>query len=133
MSVGPVWPVSVKAVVLWGDEVVLLRNERQEWELPGGRLEPHERPEDCVVREVEEELGIHAIVEQLIDVWVYDVAREGKVLIITYGCSSPRPELLTRSDEHNDVGVFAVRGLDHIRLPAGYAGSIRAWHALQSR
>jgi len=30
------WPVSVKGVILDGDRVVLLRNERDEWELPGG-------------------------------------------------------------------------------------------------
>ena len=29
----PLWPVSVKGVCLVGGEVVLLRNERDEWEL----------------------------------------------------------------------------------------------------
>lgn len=36
----PLWPVSVKGVALDAHErVLLLRNERNEWELPGGRLE----------------------------------------------------------------------------------------------
>jgi hypothetical protein len=36
----PLWPVSVKAVVLDDRErILLLHNERDEWELPGGRLE----------------------------------------------------------------------------------------------
>ena len=32
------FPVSVKGVVVRANRVLLLRNERDEWELPGGRL-----------------------------------------------------------------------------------------------
>jgi 8-oxo-dGTP pyrophosphatase MutT (NUDIX family) len=53
----PVFPVSVKGVVFVGDRVALLKNERQEWELPGGRQEAGEAPAACVVREIREELG----------------------------------------------------------------------------
>ena len=51
------FPVSVKAVVEVGGRVPLLRNERAEWELPGGRLEAGEELEAAVEREVREELG----------------------------------------------------------------------------
>jgi 8-oxo-dGTP pyrophosphatase MutT (NUDIX family) len=34
------FPVSVKGVLFQRGTVVLLENERAEWELPGGRLEP---------------------------------------------------------------------------------------------
>src|SRR6185369_13602359 len=36
MAQPPVWPVSIKGVCLVGGKVVLLKNERDEWELPGG-------------------------------------------------------------------------------------------------
>ena len=51
------FPVSIKGVLVEAGRVVLLENERDEWELPGGRLEPGEAPETCLVREFAEELG----------------------------------------------------------------------------
>ncbi|MGP3946800.1 hypothetical protein ACTWQK_45600, partial [Streptomyces sp. 6N106] len=58
----PLWPVSVKGVALDAqDRVVLLKNERDEWELPGGRLEigspdgavlPDASPEAALEREI---------------------------------------------------------------------------------
>lgn len=35
------------------------------WEFPGGKLESNERPEDALVRELEEEIGIIATEYQL--------------------------------------------------------------------
>ena len=56
------FPVSVKGVVVRNGSVVLLRNERDEWELPGGKLEPGEAPDACVVREIAEELDLARMV-----------------------------------------------------------------------
>lgn len=124
----PLWAVSVKGVVLWDDSVVLLHNERGEWDLPGGRLEHHETPEECVVREMAEELGVAARADQLIDTWVYEVFPGRRVLIVTYGCSAERPDDLRVSSEHDDAGVFPVSALDDLVMPAGYRTSIRRWH-----
>ena len=51
------YQISVKGVVVRNGQVLLLRNERQEWELPGGRLELGETPPQCVARELTEETG----------------------------------------------------------------------------
>lgn len=34
------------------------------WEFPGGKIEPQETPEACVVREIKEELQVTAQVER---------------------------------------------------------------------
>jgi len=36
--------------VVRGGRVLLLRNERDEWELPGGKLDLGEEPPDCLAR-----------------------------------------------------------------------------------
>ena len=50
-----VWPVSVKGVLLRHDQVLLLLNERNEWELPGGHVEEGESPKEALAREFQEE------------------------------------------------------------------------------
>ena len=50
--------VSVKGVFCApSGEVVLLMNERDEWELPGGRIEIGESSTECLSREIREELA----------------------------------------------------------------------------
>ncbi|WP_296226894.1 NUDIX domain-containing protein [Ralstonia sp. UBA689] len=52
-------PVSVKGVLRApAGEVVLLLNEREEWELSGGRIEPGESSTECLAREIAEELNV---------------------------------------------------------------------------
>jgi len=51
-------PVSVKGVLLVDGAVVLVKNDRDEWELPGGRVDPGETHAQTLVREFKEELAI---------------------------------------------------------------------------
>lgn len=79
-------PISVKGIVFEDDKVWLRLNERNEWELPGGRLEPGEQPEETVIRELYEELGFNVIVSKIIQAHTYTIHSKN-VLIITYLCS----------------------------------------------
>jgi ADP-ribose pyrophosphatase YjhB (NUDIX family) len=51
----------VKVVVRRGDDVLLVRHtygRRWEWDLPGGFINHDEAPQDAVLRELEEEVGL---------------------------------------------------------------------------
>jgi len=122
------YPVSVKGVILLDGKVVLLKNRRNEWELPGGKLDPGESPEACVVREIQEELGLKVAVSRILDSWVYNILGKVEVLIITYYCTcipgeSGPPRI---SHEHKELGLFSPEDVPGLNMPEGYKRSINA-------
>ncbi len=123
------FPVSVKGVLFKDGRVVLLENEREMWELPGGRLEPGEDPATCLVREIAEELGVDVAVEAILDSWVYEVLPQREVLIVTYGVTRTDRRDMRVSDEHRRFGVYPLGELDGLPMAEGYRRSIRAWAA----
>ncbi|WP_143174008.1 NUDIX hydrolase [Streptoalloteichus hindustanus] len=56
-------PLPLALVVVHHAEHVLMvfDRRRQQWELPGGLIEPHESPAEAAVRELAEETGIHGV------------------------------------------------------------------------
>lgn len=126
-------PVSVKGVVLSDERAVLLKNERDEWELPGGRPEPGEGPQDCLRREIQDELAVRVAVGPLLKVEVYEVVPGGHVLIVAYGCVAEHAGNMKLSDEHSAIGLFDAGNIVAGGIPRVYADAIRTWSDHPSR
>jgi mutator protein MutT len=124
-------PISVKAVVGRDGCVALLRNERDEWELPGGKLEAGEAPETCVIREVREETGWEVELVALLDVWVYEPEPKRSVFVVTFAASLVSDQDPVVSAEHNEVRLVPTREVEGLRMPEGYKRSIHRWATLQ--
>ena len=121
------YPVSVKGVLLVGGKVVLVRNDRGEWELPGGRLEIGETPEQALAREFEEELSIQVEAAEIVDSYLFEAIPSKHVFIVTYGCRLRGSFSPVLSAEHTEFGLHALAELGRIPLPAGYVRSIQSW------
>jgi 8-oxo-dGTP pyrophosphatase MutT (NUDIX family) len=122
-------PLSIKGVVIHDDHVLLLRNERGEWDLPGGRPEPGEDHRAALKREVLEETGLDVEVGGLLGEHLFEVLPGTFVRIAAYACRVVGATAVTLSPEHLGMRWMMLAGLaeriDGYRLPAGYLGAIR--------
>jgi len=125
------FPVSVKGILVRDGRVVLMRNPRDEWELPGGKLEADETPEGCVAREIAEELGLAVAVGPLIDIWVYRIAPGVEVLVVAYACEPDAWPARLESPEGSEVGLFGADEIDGLPLPDGYRRAVRLRFAMR--
>jgi 8-oxo-dGTP pyrophosphatase MutT (NUDIX family) len=123
------FPVSVKGVAVQDSRVLLLENERNEWELPGGKLELGEDPPDCLVREISEETGWQVTAGPVLDCWQYHIRQGSDVVIVTYGCHVNSTDPPVVSNEHKKAGLFAPGEVPGLVMPDGYKRSIIAWFA----
>lgn len=83
-------PVSAKGIVFEEEAVWLRKNERNEWELPGGKVDRGEQPSETVARELREELGFEVEVLGVVDAVLYEIKSsldEARgVLVLSYLC-----------------------------------------------
>lgn len=126
-------PVSVKGIVFEGGKVWLRRNERDEWELPGGKLEEGEQPEDAVVREMQEELGFNVEVKGIVQAHLYTIEESqdeaNGVLVVSYLCN-----ILQKSGDFELEGeagpaefkAFALEEIDELNMPLFYKRAIKS-------
>jgi 8-oxo-dGTP pyrophosphatase MutT (NUDIX family) len=119
--------VSIKGVLLVEGQVVLVKNPRNEWELPGGRIDLGESHAQALSREFNEELAVNVSVSELIDSYLFEVIPGHNVQIVTYGCTLAGPFDPTLSDEHTEYCLWPVHRLSQINLPEGYRRSVERW------
>lgn len=86
------------------------------WEFPGGKIEPGERPEDALQREIQEELGIDITINRFLCTTDYDYP-SFHLTMHCYLCEIKSGEIELR--EHKSARWLTAETLDSVEwLPA---------------
>ncbi|RPF22263.1 NUDIX hydrolase [Myceligenerans xiligouense] len=117
-------PISVKAVIAWGNRLPLLKNERDEWELPGGKLELGETPARTLAREIREELGWDTSVTDPYHAWVYRIRPDRHVFVLTYLARYDGDTPPAYSHEHKELVLVHPADVDALTMPQDYKTAI---------
>ena len=102
------------AILLDGDKVLIAKRSSGEslankWEFPGGKIESSESPEECLARELFEELGIKASIGEFFTSSVYHY-EHGAIELLAYFADWVAGELLINT--HDDAKWVPIKGLD---------------------
>lgn len=117
IGTAPLWLSGVTAVVVRGDEVLLVRRaDDGAWTPVTGIIDPGEEPAVAAVREVEEEAGVQARPESLVCVRVTEpvVYSNGDVtqyLDLVFRLSWVAGDPVPADDENTEAAWFALDAL----------------------
>jgi 8-oxo-dGTP diphosphatase len=92
------------------------------WEFPGGKIEPMESPETCLIREIQEELGVPIIIREPLTVLDYEYPNGKKFKFHVYLCElEGEPQSLWHSEilwlEGDNLGTVDLLEADKEIIP----------------
>lgn len=117
--------VSIKGILYQDGKYLLRKNQRNEYELLGGRLESNDStPEERIVKEFIEESGIKIKAEIHREPWLYEIAKKN-IIIVPYVCSAISYPKQFIDNDGGTIHWIEKDMLDTINMPYGYLDSIR--------
>lgn len=84
------------------------------WEFPGGKIEPNETVQDCIKREIQEELGIEVSVEECLSIIKHRYSKFDVTLFVYY-CQYVKGE--PQPIECEEIRWVSVSELDRYDFP----------------
>lgn len=113
------YPVSVKAIIVDRQRILCLRNDRGEWDFPGGKINGDENPESTLIREVKEETGLNITNLELLSLKNLKF-NEVDVIIILYTALINSDNAINISYEHNEYNFFDKKEFIELNINPEY-------------
>jgi len=118
------YAISVKGVLFRASSVLMLLNGRDEFELPGGRLELSESVEEALIREIREETGLVSTIDSYASSGLFEVVPGKHVFVIAFKCTAEQGAVQL-SAEHRDAHWIGWKDLGNSKIPDFYRRIVR--------
>ena len=105
--------VALKGIIFWNDTILIIKRSQTDtvgagtWEPPGGELDFGERPEEALIREIKEEVGLDTTKDCILYALSFMSSPSRQVIVIAYRCIANEGSV-TLSHEHSDF-LWALR------------------------
>ena len=114
-SISNKFPISVKSLIFDDQRVLLIKNERDEWDLPGGKIEKNDNVIETLVREVKEELNVTLDNYNILHAKKY-LFRKQEIIVIVYSSKITNEDPIRLSFENIDYNFFSYNELNQLKL-----------------
>lgn len=110
----------VTAAVIERDGMILIARRKRafmgnNWEFPGGKLEDNETLEECLKREIREELGIDIAVGKLISSRKHVLNCQSAIILYAYRAEYVSGEIVLT--DHDEIAWVAPEDLQRYAFP----------------
>ena len=109
------FPVSVKAIIIDDNRVLCLKNERDEWDIPGGKIDFNEDIEECLKREVKEETNLDIKNLKILKPFSLKF-NDVPVFIVVYSAEISCDSSIFVSYEHSEYNFFSKSEIKDLNI-----------------
>ena len=117
------FPVSIKSIIIDDNKVLCLKNERNEWDFPGGKINFKENIEDCLKREVKEETNLDIKNLKILKPFSLKF-NDVPVFIVVYSAEISCDSSILVSYEHSEYNFFSKSEIENLIMPIDFKKTI---------
>ena len=117
------FPVSIKAIIVDDQKVLCLKNERNEWDFPGGKINFNEDIEQCLRREVKEEVNLDINNLKILKPLNLNF-NSVPVFVVVFSANIACESSISVSYEHSDYNFFSKNEIENLKMPNQYKNLI---------